>query len=78
MYHAPTPDQVLARRQRIGDQIRAAREQQNLTQEGVALRMGMQRSNYVRIEQGQASPKLDTLIRVADAIGLPLAHLVRE
>lgn len=40
--------------------------------------MGIQRSNYVRIEQGQASPRLDTLIRVADAIGLPLAHLVKE
>lgn len=41
-------------------------------------RIGMDRASYVRIEQGQSSPLLDTLILVADAIGVPLAHLVRE
>ncbi|MFD6968402.1 helix-turn-helix domain-containing protein [Streptomyces sp. NPDC059949] len=72
------PDHVIARRRRIGDQIRAARLERNLTQETVALRVGMERPNYVRIEQGQASPLLDTLLLIADAIGVPLAHLVRE
>lgn len=38
----------------------------------------MERPNYVRIEQGQSSPLLDTLLLIADAIGVPLAHLVRE
>ncbi|WP_369778820.1 helix-turn-helix domain-containing protein [Streptomyces sp. R33] len=72
------PDHVLARRRRIGEQIRATRLARNLTQEAVALRVGMERPNYVRIEQGQASPLLDTLILIADAIGVPLADLVRE
>lgn len=35
-------------------------------------------ASYSRIEQGHASPLLDTLIRIADAIGVPLADLVRE
>ncbi|MFD9306152.1 helix-turn-helix domain-containing protein [Streptomyces sp. NPDC060048] len=74
----PPPDHVRVRRQRIGDQIRAARLERNLTQEAVALRADMDRATYVRIEQGQASPLLDTLIQIADAIGVPLAHLVRE
>lgn len=78
MSRPATPDHVLARRRRIGDQIRAARLEHNLTQEAVALRAGMERATYVRIEQGQASPLLDTLILIADAIGAPLAHLVRE
>lgn len=78
MSRPATPDHVLARRRRIGDQIRAARLGQNLTQEAVALRVGMDRANYVRIEQGQSSPLLDTLLLIADAIGVPLAHLVRE
>lgn len=72
------PEHLLARRRRIADQIRAARLERNLTQEQVALRVGMERPNYVRIEQGQSSPLLDTLLLIADAIGVPLAHLVRE
>ncbi|MCX4540514.1 helix-turn-helix transcriptional regulator [Streptomyces sp. NBC_01565] len=78
MPRSTPPDHVLARRRRIGDQIRAARLEQSLTQEAVALRAGIDRASYVRIEQGHASPLLDSLILIADAIGLPLAHLVRE
>lgn len=69
---------MIARRRHIGAQIRAARLERNLTQERVALEADMDRASYVRIEQGQASPLLDTLILIADAIGVPLAHLVRE
>jgi transcriptional regulator with XRE-family HTH domain len=72
-----SPEWVLARRRRIGDQIRDARLHANLTQEAVALRVPMERPNYVRIERGQSSPTLDTLILIADAIGVPLAELVR-
>lgn len=37
----------------------------------------MDRSTYIRIEQGQSAATLDTLFLVADVIGVPLAHLVR-
>ncbi|MFC8272375.1 helix-turn-helix domain-containing protein [Streptomyces sp. NPDC057271] len=37
----------------------------------------MDRAGYNRIEQGHAAATLDTLLRIADAIGVPLAHLVR-
>ncbi|GAA3718501.1 helix-turn-helix transcriptional regulator [Streptomyces tremellae] len=74
----PPSDRVLARRRAIGRQIRDARLAAARTQEDVALRAEMDRASYVRIEQGQASPLLDTLIRIADALGVPLAHLVRD
>ncbi|MFJ9029836.1 helix-turn-helix domain-containing protein [Streptomyces sp. NPDC102274] len=74
----PPTERVLARRREIGDQIRAARKAASLTQEAVALRVDMTLAQYNRIEQAHASPLLDTLIRIADAIGVPLAHLVRE
>ncbi|MFE7072733.1 helix-turn-helix domain-containing protein [Streptomyces sp. NPDC057620] len=74
---APPPDWVLARRRAVGRQIREARLYANLTQEKVALDTGIDRPSIVRIEQGQQSPTLDTLIRIAAAIGVPLAHLVR-
>lgn len=73
----PPPAWVLARRRRIGDQIRAARVHRNLTQEAVANRIGIDRPSYNRIEQGHATPLLDTLLLIADAIGVPLAELVK-
>ncbi|MFB7867009.1 helix-turn-helix domain-containing protein [Streptomyces sp. NPDC056069] len=73
----PPPEWVLARRRQIGDQIRAARLYANLTQEAVANRIPMDRAGYNRIEQGHASATLDTLILIADTIGVPLAELVR-
>lgn len=42
----------------------------------MALAAEIDRPSVVRIEQGQQSPTLDTLIRLADAIGVPLAELV--
>ncbi len=72
------PERVLARRRAIGDNIRAARLKARLTQEAVGLRAGMDLASYNRIEQGHSSPLLDSLIRIADAIGVPLADLVRE
>lgn len=74
----PPDPWVLNRRRQIGDRIRAARIHANLTQEEVANRTGMDRPSYNRVEQGHASPLLDTLLLVADAIGVDLADLVRE
>lgn len=74
----PTPpdDWVIARRRRVGEQIRRVREERNLTQHDVCGRSGIDVATYSRIEQGHASPLLDTLIRIADAIGVPLGRLV--
>jgi len=73
----PPPDWVLTRRRAIGDHIRTARLAAGLTQEQVALRIGMDRATYNRIEMGHAAALLDSLIRIADAIGVPLSDLVR-
>jgi transcriptional regulator with XRE-family HTH domain len=74
----PPDPHVLERRRRIGQQIRAARLHANLTQQAVAERTGMDRSAYQLIEYGAVSPLLDNLLRISDAIGVPLAELVRE
>ncbi|MCM8553994.1 helix-turn-helix domain-containing protein [Streptomyces sp. STCH 565 A] len=78
MHHPPLPaEHVLARRRAIGTRMRAARLHANLTQETVALRADIRIATYSRIENGHASPVLDTLIRIADALDVPLADLVR-
>jgi transcriptional regulator with XRE-family HTH domain len=73
----PPPDWVLARRRVIGERIREARRRAHLTQEAVANRIGIDRPSIVEIEQGQRNMTIDTLLRIADAIGVPLADLVR-
>ncbi|MER7814098.1 helix-turn-helix transcriptional regulator [Streptomyces sp. NPDC096153] len=72
----PPPDWVLARRRQIGANLRAARLYANLTQQAVSERTGIDRSVIVSIEHGHSAPLIDTLILVADAIGVPLEDLM--
>ncbi|MFE7360645.1 helix-turn-helix domain-containing protein [[Kitasatospora] papulosa] len=74
MHHQPTPDE---RRRIFGERLRAARLDANLTQQQVSLRAGIRIATYSDIEQAYSSPRLDTLFRIADAIGVPLSDLVR-
>ncbi|MFH9977961.1 helix-turn-helix domain-containing protein [Streptomyces sp. NPDC017179] len=75
----PTPpdDRVITRRRQVGEQIRRVRRAHNLTQHDVCGRSGIDVATYSRIEQGHSSPLLDTLIRIADAIGVDLHELTR-
>ena len=43
------------------------------SKEAVAAAAGMARSNYARLEAARHQPKLETLKRVARALGVPLA-----
>ncbi|WP_108990461.1 helix-turn-helix domain-containing protein [Streptomyces coelicoflavus] len=76
----PTPpdERVTARRRQVGEQIRRVREHLNLTQLDVCGRSGIDVATYSRIENGHSSPVLDTLIRIADAMGVELEELVRR
>lgn len=65
---APPPDWVIARRRAIGSRIRDLRLAANLTQEKLAELAGIDRQAVNRIEQGHASPILDTLLRIAGAL----------
>jgi DNA-binding XRE family transcriptional regulator len=79
--HVPTdpiPEQVLQRRRAIGVQIREARERAKFTQERLAERADLDRVTVVRIETGVASARLDHLLMIANALGVPLSHLVRD
>ncbi|MEV7140785.1 helix-turn-helix domain-containing protein [Streptomyces tauricus] len=78
MPSAPPPDdRVLARRRALGDNLRAARKAAGLSQERLAELAGMDRQAINRIEQGHQSALYDNLVRIADALGIPLSDLVR-
>jgi DNA-binding XRE family transcriptional regulator len=56
----------------VGVRVRELRRASGRTAMAVAAAAGMARSNYARLEAGRHEPKLETLRRVAKALGLPV------
>lgn len=52
--------------------IIAARQEQHLTQQELADRTGIDRSDISKLENGSANPSLRTLKRLADGLGMQL------
>jgi transcriptional regulator with XRE-family HTH domain len=66
------------RRRRIGKRIRDARLHADLTQERLGELVDLSRNTIVNIETGVHSPRLDSLLMIADAVRVPLDELIRE
>lgn len=62
----------------IGDRIRALREAKNLSQGDIEKRSGLLRSYLSRVEHGHTVPSVETLEKLAHAIGVPLYQLFYE
>jgi transcriptional regulator with XRE-family HTH domain len=60
----------------IGERVRALRNARGLNITQLAERAGMQRPNVSRLEAGRHLPSLETLERIAEAMGVPVAELV--
>ena len=56
----------------LAERIRSAREKLGITQAQLAARIGSTQPAVARLEAGGVSPSLDTLHRVAEALGLEL------
>ena len=55
--------------------LRAARKEAGLTQVQLADKLGITGAAYASYEGGRREPSLDMLIRVANALGIPVAAL---
>lgn len=73
----PKPDWVLTRRREIGARLRTARLRANLTQLQLGERVGRDHRTIHRWEYALRIPNLDDLLLLADALGVPLAELVK-
>ena len=60
---------VVSQRREIVSQLTRARMEKGLSQAQLAELVGTQRSNVSRIENGGQNLSLDTLIRIANALG---------
>lgn len=55
-----------------GEKFRNAREKLGLTQEGVAEKVGMNITNYARIERGEIEPSGSNLIKISKILKVQL------
>lgn len=62
-------------RQAFGARIKQLRDEQGITQEELAERVGVFRTYMSRIETGVANPTLDMIHALADTLRVPVAAL---
>lgn len=62
--------------ERFGRNLRRERRREGLTQEVLAKRAGLHRTEIGRLESGERVPKIDTLIRLADSAGTTTTKLL--
>lgn len=62
-------------RARFGDRIRELRQQRGLSQEDLAERSGLHRTQIGFVERAERSPRLDTIEKLARGLGVSLAEL---
>jgi predicted nucleic acid-binding protein/DNA-binding XRE family transcriptional regulator len=75
--HEPAaPYRPVGRREAIAARIRELRQATGLRPKDVAEAAGMARSNYARLEAGRHEPSVATLLRVADAVRVPVSELL--
>lgn len=63
---------------KLGRRIRELRLAAGLTQAELARRTGIHRPNIARVEAGRHTPSLETLARLAQAIGVPTTRVLDE
>jgi transcriptional regulator with XRE-family HTH domain len=61
----------------LGENIERERKRQHKTMQALADAAGMHSSEICRLEHGQRDPRLWTTVRIARALDLPLADLLR-
>ena len=60
----------------FGENLRRARKQAGFSQEELAVRASLHRTEIGLVERGERSVLLETAIKLAGAAGVPLADLV--
>ncbi len=77
-FHAREEAAAVAGREAMGARIRRLREARGMTQEKLSDSADIGRVTLVRIEKGEQSPRLETLMALARALDVPLEELLVE
>lgn len=65
------------RQREFGDRIRSRRLKMGLSQEALSLKAGINRTYIGSLESGDRNPSLENIARLAVALGVDAAELVR-
>ena len=65
-------------RKNVGQRVRALREQNNLTQEQLALMNGVGRSYLAKVEAGSRNATVDFMEKIALGLGVTLGQLFED
>jgi transcriptional regulator with XRE-family HTH domain len=60
----------------LADNVRTARHDAGLTQDQLAEYAGLERKSINRIENNRLSPTIDTLVRIAMVLKIPVSELI--
>lgn len=61
---------------KIGIKIRLLRTKNKISQESLAFMSGLNKNSIGAIERGESSPTVDTLDKIAKALGMSLIELI--
>jgi DNA-binding XRE family transcriptional regulator len=75
-YMTDGQDDIAIDGERLGARLRELRLAAGLTQAELARRTGIHRPNIARVEAGRHTPSLETLARIANAIGVSTTHVL--
>lgn len=64
-------------RNELGERIKILRAKNNISQEGFALLIGMNRTYLASVERGRRNISLDNLIKIANGFDITLEELFR-
>jgi transcriptional regulator with XRE-family HTH domain len=73
----PEPIDPAAIRATLGENVRAARERAQMTQEALGLATGLHPTEVTRIERGRRNPGVVTVVRLARGLSIPASDLLR-
>ncbi len=60
----------------LAAEVRRRRSGLGLTQQALADRAGLSRTEIVMVERGEGSPRLDTIVAIASGVGITAAELL--
>lgn len=60
---------------RFGKNLLTARKRAGLSQEGLALAASIHRTEISLLERGERTPRIDTVLKLAGTLGVPVAEL---
>ena len=65
-------------RRLLGEAVRAKRKKRHLSQERLAEKADLSTVFISRVERGKESPSVDSLVKIAKALGVRVRELLRD